>query len=344
MVMAAGSSLLAACATTGRGSGLRTAGLLPLSGRASEIGQSMARAVQLAQPSGIADGSFFLADTKGTPEGAAAAAKSAIEGGAKLIFGPLFGAELAPVLQVTGGAVPVVAFTNDPAMIGRGAFVFGVTPSQTVSATVQYAVAQGKSRIGVVTRPTPWGEGAIRAAQASAASSGASIAGIIRREGGADGLIKALKAESGGTLPDAVLLPDGQESIDVFAPALSEANIQLLGTVQWSGLDFADQAVMEGAWYAAPDPNKFGPFASAYAKTYGAQPGLLAGLAFDAAMMAGAVGQTGASARDTILGSVGYSGVTGDFKFNGDGSCLRRLAILAISSGASQVVAPVSAV
>ena len=343
--VAAGSSLLAACATTGKsGGGFRTAGLLPLSGRAGEIGQSMARSVQLAQPTGMADGSFFIVDTLGTPEGAAAAAKAAIAGGAQLIFGPVFGAELVQVLEVVAGQVPVVAFTNDPAMLGRGAFVFGVTPSQTVSATIQYAASQNVKRLAIIARPTPWSDGAIKAAEVAVGPAGIKIVSVLKRDTGVSGsLIKTLKSESDGKLPDAVLLPDGAEAINDFAPVLNEAGLQLLGTVQWSGLNLADQPAMNGAWYAAPDPDAFGPFAAAYARTYGVEPGLLAGLAFDAAMMAGAIAQTGNAARDTILASVGYAGVTGNFKFNSDGSCLRRLAILTVDPSGVRVVAPVSA-
>lgn len=347
LALGAASSLLGGCATVSGGGGrgnLPTAALLPLSGQAAAIGQSMARAIQLAQPGGVADGTFFINDTLSSADGAAAAAQKA-GGRAKLILGPVFSAELPAVLKTIGSTAPVIAFTNDPAAIGTGAFVFGITPSQTVSAILQYAASQGRKRIAIVGLATPWTTGVVQAARAGAGTAGVQIVtALTLGAGNAGGLLSDLKAGSGGALPDAVLLPDGADAVNAFAPALSGAGLQLLGTTQWSGLDLAAQPGMKGAWYAAPDPSKFAPFADAYARTYGGAPGLLAGLAFDAALMAGAVEKTGNGARDSILGSAGFSGITGDFKFNSDGSCLRRLAILSIEAEGLRVVAPVSAV
>ena len=60
--------------------GQRVAILLPLSGPRAEIGQSMLHAAQLAFD-GPGAGSLDARDTGGTPEGAAAAARSAIDAG-----------------------------------------------------------------------------------------------------------------------------------------------------------------------------------------------------------------------------------------------------------------------
>jgi hypothetical protein len=68
--------------------------LLPLSGRDAQLGQQMLEAAELALFD-AADERFTLlpVDTGGTPGGAVGAAEKAIGQGARLILGPLFGAE-----------------------------------------------------------------------------------------------------------------------------------------------------------------------------------------------------------------------------------------------------------
>jgi branched-chain amino acid transport system substrate-binding protein len=229
-------------------------------------------------------------------------------------------------------------------LIGHGAFIFGITPSQTTSAIIRYAGGQGIRRIALVGRRSPWSTGVETSARATAGPSGAEIvASIYRTETANTGLLADVKSECGGKLPDAVLLTDGIEAVNNFAQPLSKAGIQLLGTVQWSGLDLSSVEAMKGAWYAAPNPSGFGAFSAAYQKAYGTMPGVLTGLAYDAALLAGSVAQTGIVGRDAIIASSGMRGVTGTFKFNSDGSCLRQLAILSVEPGGLRVVAPVSA-
>src|ERR1700722_16211425 len=82
--------------------------LLPLSGRMADIGKPMlpAAALALSVP-GSPD--LMVKDTASTPEGAATAAQEAIQGGARMILGPVTSAEkalVAPIARQAGGPVP----------------------------------------------------------------------------------------------------------------------------------------------------------------------------------------------------------------------------------------------
>src|ERR1019366_9304855 len=104
--------------------------LLPLSGKMAEIGKPMLWGAQLALSipgAPILD----VKDTDGTPEGAARAAQQAIEGGARIILGPLTSAETARVAPIAQrAAVPVLAFTNDQGQAQPGGWTLGITPGQ----------------------------------------------------------------------------------------------------------------------------------------------------------------------------------------------------------------------
>lgn len=118
--------------------------LLPLSGGYAELGQAMLRAAQLALPEGESPG-LDARDTRGTPDGAANAAREAIAAGAGLILGPLTSAETAAVAPVARDAgVAVLAFTNDPSQGQPGVWTLGITPAQQVRRLLAAAQAQGK--------------------------------------------------------------------------------------------------------------------------------------------------------------------------------------------------------
>jgi branched-chain amino acid transport system substrate-binding protein len=152
--------------------GQRVAILLPLSGPRAEIGQSMLHAAQLAFD-GPGVGSLDARDTGGTPEGAAAAARSAIDAGAGLILGPLTSAETAAVAPVARSfGVAVLAFTNDPAQAQPGVWTLGITPGQQVRRLVAAAAGQGKSQIAGLLPDSEFGHAMGQALIQATASDG----------------------------------------------------------------------------------------------------------------------------------------------------------------------------
>lgn len=162
-----------------RGGGeARVALLLPLSGRHAEIGQGMLQAAQLALFE-VAGESFTLMpyDTRGTAEGAAAAAQRALQERAELILGPLLAEEVRAVSQQTAGrGVATVAFSNSRNVAGDGTFILGFVPRDQVETVVDYAVANNLRRIALLAPNDAYG-GAVRdALQAAAAARGAGVA------------------------------------------------------------------------------------------------------------------------------------------------------------------------
>ena len=152
--------------------GQRVAILLPLSGARADIGQSMLHAAQLAFDAPGAT-SLDAKDTGGTPEGAAAAARSAIGAGAGLILGPLTSAETAAVAPIARSAgVAVLAFTNDPAQAQPGVWTLGITPGQQVRRLVAAASGQGKSQIAAMLPETDFGHAMGQALLQATASDG----------------------------------------------------------------------------------------------------------------------------------------------------------------------------
>ncbi|NQW11612.1 MAG: penicillin-binding protein activator [Alphaproteobacteria bacterium] len=151
--------------------------LVPLSGRAAEVGAGLRNAAEMALFE-IAGPSFALAfyDTASTPMGAARAAERALAEGARMIIGPLFSASTQAVGPIAAPAgVPVLSFSNDRSVAGGGIWVFGLLPTQQVDRVVRYAVGRGFTRIGALVPANAYGSTAIQAARASAEAAGAAV-------------------------------------------------------------------------------------------------------------------------------------------------------------------------
>lgn len=315
--------------------------LLPLTGRFAGLGASMSQAARLAAPE---TDPVLRLDPRDTAEagGAANAATRATTAGAGILLGPVFAEDARAARAAAPAATPVVAFSNTSALEGPGLYVMGLTPAQSIAAILLYARRQGVRRAVVLSTPQPIGREAEQAARRVGAETGIEIAAVTwtpgpgAAAGGREQLLSQITSAAGGR-PDAVLIPEGGETLLAFARLLSGAGLQLLGTTQWTGGGFAAPE-LDGAWFAAPDPAGFAAFADSYSTAYGQAPGVLAGLAYDAVIMARLMAGTPGAGFESIARADGFPGVVGRFRFRPDGRCERDLAILAVSGGGASVV------
>jgi len=278
----------------------------------------MARAAALAQADPKA---LFIIDSGDTPASAAAAARDAVKRGASPILGPLRSA-LVRAVVAAAGATPVVTFSNDGSLLDSGAFLLGITADQSVAPLFHYARSRGIRRVAIAVAD-PWAAAAARAGQRE----GLMIETVPAQ--GASALI-------GAADPPHAILYAGNPAIG--AADLRGAGIQPL--IAFTGLDPAPQtlAMLEGAWLSAPDPAAFADFAAAYESANGNPPGMIAGLARDAAGIAATLARSGGSDRAALLAGPRFEGVCGDVRFRADGSAVRDMAILTVEGGRYQVV------
>ncbi len=310
--------------------------LLPLSGTNASVARVMERATTLAAPADPKYEAIPSFDTGGTPGGAAAAATAALKAGAGMILGPLSSAEVRPVLAAVGGQVPVLSFSNDPALLDSGAFLLGITPSQSVTAIFGYARGRGVRQVGVVVGDDSWSRAALAAAERSAPGAGLTLGPIVNAAGRDAGALLGELRRS-GDLPDAVLLPTGGVQMAALARMLKDQGAQILATVQTIAGSAGDSSAFDGAWLAGYDPELFGDFARSYQARHGGDPGLIAALAYDAANIARTLARNRTLSREGLLGTQ-FDGISGSLQFRSDGSCLRGLTILAADSSGNRMI------
>ncbi len=285
-------------------------------------------------------GEMSLFDTGDTPEAAAAAATAAVTAGARILVGPLYGDQAAAVGRAVGSRVPVITLSNDNGVAGNGVFVIGVTPEQSARSILSFAGQRGMGSVGIVVPPGEFGQRAAAAALTTGQGLGLRMVGPVTTS---DPSVAAatLREAAGGNLPAAVFLPSGGPELDALAAAFS--GTQLLGSSQWSTRDPTRSPALEGAWFSAPDPVAFEPFAVAYEEVYGEAAGILAGVAFDAVETARLLGRIRQQDEKGLLRENGFNGVIGPYRFLPDGTCSRGLAVVKVSAGTISLVGAASA-
>lgn len=332
--------------------------LLPLSGPNASLGQGMLDAAEIAlfdiQGARIA---LLPRDTRGTADGAAAAARDALDKGAHLLIGPLTAPEVEAVKPIAAErGVAVLGFSTLVNVAGDGTYVMGLLPSEEVRRVVSFAHQKGAQRFAVLAPGSAYGQLVVQALRTEADAEQVSVVDPVFFDPGAVDLAPAVRQlthndkskPTGEPGFDAVLLPEGGQQLKLLAPLLPQygidpAKVHYLGTGLWDDPSLAGESELDGAWYAAPDPNGRADFEKRFAALYGHPPPRLSTLAYDATALAAALsrGPEGADfSADALTNPNGFLGLDGIFRLGADGRVERGLAVIEIHKTGSTIVSP----
>jgi len=305
--------------------------LLPLTGASGALGHAMLNAAQLAlfeqQDARV---EFLPRDTRGTPAGAAAAAREALAAGATILVGPLTLAETGAVAPVARGAgAPVLAFTSDENQAGEGVWVAGLGPRQIGRRLAQ---ATGQGRLGLLVAEDEFGRRLVAAIRDARAASGGMAPVVVPLRGDPAAAVQAL-AQQGPF--DAVVLGATGLPARLAAQALPGAGLaqgtRIFGTPLWhDDAQLAQEPALGGAVYAGPDIGVRRAFDARYQAAFGDRAPRLAGVAYDAAALAARGARDGG--RSLPLGEA-FLGADGPIRLLPGGELARGLAILELRRG-----------
>jgi ABC-type branched-subunit amino acid transport system substrate-binding protein len=155
---------------------LRMAVLLPLTGASESVATDLKNAATLALFNMKSDRLILqFYDSKGTHNGARAAAKNALADNAGIIIGPLFADEVKGA-RAAADSVPIISFTTDQNALGSGTFSIGFLLEQQVERIADYAASRGIASFALITPSSDTGDFIRRNFKKYAAAAGASIA------------------------------------------------------------------------------------------------------------------------------------------------------------------------
>ena len=323
--------------------------ILPLSaaGNAAVAAQSMRNAAEMAlaefQNPNI---QLLFKDDGGSPQGAQQGTQQALEEGAEIILGPLFAQSVPATAQAARArGVPVIAFSTDSSVAGRGVFLLSFLPESDVNRIVDYVAGTGKRSFAALLPENAYGNVVEAAFKPAVGRKGGRIVAFEKYT--ADRATAARNvAQTLGTA-DALFMADDGDSVVAVADALTGAganlkNIQLLGTGLWDNPRVFASPALQGGLYAAPDPSGFRSFSGRYRAKYGADPVRTATLAYDAVALVAALARTQGPQRfatDVLINPSGFAGIDGLFRFRPDGSNERGLAVMKVATGGGVPVA-----
>jgi ABC-type branched-subunit amino acid transport system substrate-binding protein len=344
---------------------IRAAMLMPLDGAAKNIGDDMRGGAEQAI--------FVLGNDKidltfhDTSQGADRAMAGAIDQKADVIIGPLFAADTAKVRSIASRQnIPVLSFSNDSAVIGKDVWLIGQTPEQEIETVLGRALkvikplaASGRRHLSVaiIAESNEYGVRiSNRAIDILAQHDGVSsqlltldkavLADEKALREAIKNLTKWLPPASDDTIKppefDIVLIAGGASFSLQVAPVLSwydldPKQVQYLGTSTWNSHIILQEPSLNGGWFAHLPPSE--KFSAIWSDIHQREASPYAVMAFDAVMLVSTLDPaSSAELRSSLTSDLGFSGFSGIFKFNPDGTTLRQLEIRAITPNGYEVV------
>ncbi|MBK0327113.1 penicillin-binding protein activator [Rhodobacteraceae bacterium F11138] len=359
--------ILAACDTMPGGGGptintgkpVPVALLVPRSSAQSGdavLAQSLENAARLAiaDLGGSVQIDLRVYDTGGSAGTAAAQATQAVNDGARIILGPVYGESANAVGHaVRSQNINVLSFSNNATIAGGNVFVLGPTFLNTAQRLTQYATRQGKGNILVVHGSDLSGQLGRDAIQQAIRSSGARLAGTVAYDLSQQSVISTVprvKSTMESTGADSIFLTSTTAgALPLFTQLLPESGVsptttQFIGLTRW---DIPKQTTslpgVQGGWFALPDPGKSQQFISRYSASYGSAPHPIGGLAYDGIAAIGALvgaGKADALTTSALTQGAGFQGVNGIFRLRPDGTNERGLAVATIRNSQVVVIDP----
>src|SRR6195952_4393666 len=226
--------------------------ILPLSaaGNAALAAQSMRNAAEMAlaefQNPNI---QLLFKDDGGTPQGAQQGTQQALDEGAEIILGPLFAQSVPATAQAARGrGVPVIAFSTDSSVAGRGVYLLSFLPESDVNRIVDYAAGTGKKSFAAMLPENAYGNVVEVAFKQAVARKGGRV--VAFEKYGADRTSAARNIAAALSGADAFFLGDDGGAGVATADALTTAganlrNVQLLGTGLWDNPRVFNSAVLQ---------------------------------------------------------------------------------------------------
>ena len=340
---------------------VRVALLLPTSGKGNtaQVAKALKQAGELALFDFDNPAVTLVAkDTRGTPEGAQAAAQAAVNEGAELIIGPLFAKSVAAVAPVARQAgVPVVAFSTDRSVAGNGVYLLSFLAGYDVDRIVSFAVSQGKRSFAALIPQSPYGKIVEQAYSDAVSRAGGQLVAVESYPLEANAMLEPARkiAELVKSEPpqvDTLFIPAGPETLPTISALMPYFEIdtkatKLIGTGRWDYSGIGREKPLHGGWLPGPDPKGWRSFTQRYVKTYGKTPPRLASLAYDAVSLAVSLSSNPTGNRYTtgqLTRASGFAGVDGLFRLRGDGTSERGLAILEVQRFGTRVIDPAPSV
>lgn len=315
--------------------------LLPLSGQYAHIGDSYLKAIELALFE-FADLNLKaqILDTKGTFEGTLETLKHVKA--ADVVLGPVMSTAVDAVsMWALKRQIPVISLTNNFVKAQPGIFVFGLPPQSEVEAMVGYAIKNRMERFTAILPTGAFGGTMRDSLEKTVQAYGATLVDVFFYSPNMDELPSIVKQMQKKTV-DGIFILNGGQDLFTISEAIKNAKIsgRILGTQQWKASDVIHWRNLNDAWYTTGYSAQKQIFENRYFSLYNKEPDTSAYLAYDAMATLAKLHKLNYDAPFSITAltsPMGFVGLHGAFSLQKNGNVKRKIGIMEIKDGKSQL-------
>lgn len=357
---------------------------LPFSGKNKDLGWSLFNAATLSlfdndQNHNI---ELVLIDSHDTPEAAAKSFKEIVDRKIKVVIGPVFSSAIEAIdRDAKRNNIAVISLSNNQELMGKinddgGVFVAGMLPEAQIDKIIGYAMERGKYTFAIIAPNNQYGKTVtalykriVRDRDGNFITSefydsnGKDVDRAVERvinsftvpahlTEGRNKLKKdAVINDSDRIYPQIIMIPESGKILSKIVASIKKQNkderdFQLVGSSQWDDISTLNDFNLLGAWFPAPENEKFRNFEKAYYRSYEKFPPRISSIVYDSVA---AVAELANSKKGQILTvqdftsfsnppKNGFEGIDGTYRFLPNGLVQRNLAVLQVGSGRFETI------
>lgn len=349
---------------------------LPLSGKQKELGINLANSafMSLFKNDKKRNIKLVLFDSKGTPKGAKLAFKRIIDSEIKIVIGPVFSSSIKEIKkEALRNNITVISLSNNRKLMNEtdnygGIFLSGMMPEAQIDRIVSYSLDNEKLSFAIISPNNQYGNTVTALFKKIVKDrDGDFITSEFYKPNNRDldravnrvinsfaisSEVKSNKdaviVESDKSYPQVIMIPESGKVLSKIIASLEKQNIeerdfQIIGTSQWDDISTLNNHSLNGAWFAAPDNNKFREFEQNYFKLYNKFPPRISSITYDTvSAIIDLVKQKNGKVTPNFADFINYSGphnrngfdgIDGLFRFLPNGLVQRNLAVLEVDNG-----------
>lgn len=352
---------------------------LPFSGKNKDLGWSLfnSASMSLFENDLNHNVELVLIDSKDTPQESQKAFKEIVERNIKIVIGPVFSQTVDAIADIAkSNKITVISLSNNQLLMGKinnegGVFLAGLMLETQIDKIVGYSMAQGKFSFSIIAPNSQYGNTVTALFKKIVKGrDGTFVTSEFYETNGKDldrvvdhainGFVisahskktkKTTIDESDRTYSQVIMIPESGKILSKIVAAIKaknkdERDFQIIGTNQWDDTSTLSDYNLLGAWFAAPENEKFRNFEKNYYQTYNKFPPRISSITYD---LVAAISQLIDREKGKTLTISdftnpanpplnGFNGIDGLFRFLPNGLVQRNLAVLKVGNGRFETV------
>lgn len=309
--------------------------LIPLSGKNSNLGQSIFNSMEMALFETVSKNMELLfKDSGDTIEKAIISAQELEKEGVSIIIGPIFSSQALAVRKEVNKNIPIFSFTNDESISKEGMWALGFTPQQQIKAIFSEILNHSINEIAVIVPNTIYGDISLQASRKQSIKNNIKISYIYRYDASLNNfsdLGEEFSKNKNINYNGILIIASGKQLREISARAqyrgISPKEIKYFGISSWNNPEILGEPALLGGHFIAPQQSAYEAFVSRYYKIYDFIPPEISGLGYDIIALCSSILRSSKNMPEFIsllTNPSGFNGIFGFFRVGINGNIDRK--------------------